>query len=150
MNENYNVYTTHASDIIQYLKTEFIEACRHGDLDIVVYFLQNANTQTISSFIASEAIQVAAANGQLDVLAYLTEYFSVSDTQLEDALRVATANGHLNIVSYLVQFVGVSSVQLDDALHTAMSTGDTAIIRYLIEYCEHCGPSTECRCDALF
>eukprot|EP00794_Sanderia_malayensis_P016763 gene16763-18457_t len=87
-------------------------------------------------------LYIAAQEGQLDVVIWLTKHSSIPGSEAAKdgmtALHAAAQEGHLDCVRYLVQLADCSPLQADlsgcTPLHFAAAEGHSKVVKWLLEY----------------
>ena len=129
------------------------DAATSGRLAVVKYLVkQRADVEFIyehasrSNYKDGDILEKAAANGQIDVVKYLNEYYTEdTDTGVyinslvydrgQAALNKASTYGHLKVVQYLIQFVEENHPGTATAtLMRAASSGHLEILKFLGQF----------------
>lgn len=125
------------------INTEFIIACKQGNLEKVRYCLTSPEIEihadihhTVANF-SDYALKTACTHGFLDIVQYLltsaelTEHANIS-SENNQALKAACSNGHLDIVDFLLTSPLVNNLQIDDETFAyASAANQLEVVKYL-------------------
>ncbi|KAF2484253.1 hypothetical protein BDY17DRAFT_295304 [Neohortaea acidophila] len=97
----------HKRHVNKYGFTRLAEACEAGDLDLVKeLFDKDPDAVELAEFAGNKPLQIAALNGNAEVVAYLIEQGAQTDCANVDKdtpLIDAAENGHLEVVKLLLE-----------------------------------------------
>ena len=111
------------------MESPFVEECKSGDLEVVMYLVsQGANVTDDNNY----AVQVASMNGHLEVIKYLVSQGADVTDDNNYAVQVASMNGHLEVIKYLVSQGADVKVKDNYGVQVASENGHLEVVKYLV------------------
>ncbi len=106
----------------------FLRACESGDMEQVVFLAKfRAAREKVLT-----ATQLAAANGHLEVVKFLTELEGGLPSHNIQAVQWAVAKGHAAVVRHFIEVRGVDvTAKVNTLLLLAITYGHLEVVRYL-------------------
>lgn len=119
----------------------FIAACQSGNLDIVIYLVEEfMSSISIENAEINRAISIASTYGHLDIIKYLIQDFDKvkirgfnTKDNINTALIYACGFDQLDIVKYIVEEFNINHETNTQAIIWASNKGYINIVEYLFE-----------------
>lgn len=104
---NDDIYLHKNDKMIKVIKNIIINACHNGNLELVIFFLENGIYEYIN-----EMLEVSSAKCNINIIKLLIEnknYYKYINLSNNMSLVIASEHGHLDIVKVLINYIDVNN-----------------------------------------